>query len=118
MGFRVSKEWVLCVGCGQRPHCIASAGILDTRAVLLLSIARQRITQDDTEPGLHISKATCAAFPDPYLFGWPHRLRLKVIIEHVGASVHSGHYLTHVRQDDGTYLTYDDERVRTTNQLL
>ena len=47
-----------------------------------------------------------------------HRLRLKVIIEHVGASVHSGHYLTHVRQDDGTYLTYDDERVRTTNQLL
>ena len=45
-------------------------------------------------------------------------MRLKVIIEHVGASVHSGHYLTHVRQDDGTYLTCDDERVRTTNQLL
>ena len=117
--FNSCQEWEAC-GCGRSPNCTASSGIIETGEVLLLSLARQMITRDITKPPalqLSISKSTCAVFPDPYLFGGRQHLRLKAIIEHLGLGVHSGHYIAHIRQDDGTYLTYDDERVRAANYL-
>ncbi|CAI8507613.1 unnamed protein product [Pichia kudriavzevii] len=41
----------------------------------------------------------------------PVRYKLISVIVHQGRSVSSGHYITHCRQPDGTWATYDDEYI-------
>ena len=41
----------------------------------------------------------------------PARYRLKAFVSHKGPSVHSGHYVTHVRDGDGAWVLFNDEKV-------
>jgi ubiquitin carboxyl-terminal hydrolase 5/13 len=41
----------------------------------------------------------------------PANYRLKAFISHKGPSVHSGHYVATVRQPDGRWILYNDEKV-------
>ena len=42
----------------------------------------------------------------------PARYRLKAFISHKGPSVHSGHYVAHIRQGDGEeWVLFNDEKV-------
>lgn len=41
----------------------------------------------------------------------PAQYRLKSFISHKGPSVHSGHYVTTIRQDDGSWVLFNDEKV-------
>ena len=47
-------------------------------------------------------------YPPPTL---PAHYRLKAFISHKGPSVHSGHYVAHVRFDDGGWVLFNDEKV-------
>eukprot|EP00974_Lingulodinium_polyedra_P016124 1563828-Lingulodinium_polyedra.AAC.1 len=59
----------------------------------------------------HYCKNTTPVMPDPVLFVSSHTYALRAIVEHTGPSPHSGHYLCHVRETDGSgYLTYDDDK--------
>ncbi|KIJ33228.1 hypothetical protein M422DRAFT_183498 [Sphaerobolus stellatus SS14] len=40
----------------------------------------------------------------------PARFHLKAFISHKGPSVHSGHYVAHVRGDDGSWVLFNDEK--------
>ena len=41
----------------------------------------------------------------------PANYRLKAFISHKGPSVHSGHYVATIRQDDGSWILFNDEKV-------
>lgn len=41
----------------------------------------------------------------------PAKYRLTAFISHKGPSVHSGHYVAHVRQPDGSWVFFNDEKV-------
>ncbi len=41
----------------------------------------------------------------------PANYQLKAFISHKGPSVHSGHYVATVRQGDGTWVLFNDEKV-------
>lgn len=41
----------------------------------------------------------------------PAQYRLKAFISHKGPSLHSGHYVAHIRQDDGAWVLFNDEKV-------
>lgn len=41
----------------------------------------------------------------------PASYRLKAFISHKGPSVHSGHYVATVREDDGSWVLFNDEKV-------
>ncbi|KAL4263101.1 Ubiquitin carboxyl-terminal hydrolase [Pleurotus pulmonarius] len=41
----------------------------------------------------------------------PVRYRLKAFISHKGPSVHSGHYVAHIRVDDTNWVLFNDEKV-------
>lgn len=41
----------------------------------------------------------------------PARYRLKAFISHKGPSVHSGHYVAHVRTREGPWVLFNDEKV-------
>lgn len=41
----------------------------------------------------------------------PARYRLKAFISHKGPSVHSGHYVAHIRGPDGAWVLFNDEKV-------
>ena len=43
----------------------------------------------------------------------PARYRLKAFISHKGPSVHSGHYVAHIRTEDngGSWVLFNDEKV-------
>lgn len=43
----------------------------------------------------------------------PARYRLKAFVSHKGTSVHSGHYVAHIRTDDngGSWVLFNDEKV-------
>jgi ubiquitin carboxyl-terminal hydrolase 5/13 len=41
----------------------------------------------------------------------PAEYRLKAFISHKGPSVHSGHYVATVRQEDGSWVLFNDEKV-------
>lgn len=41
----------------------------------------------------------------------PANYRLKAFISHKGPSVHSGHYVAHVRVSDGSWVFFNDEKV-------
>ncbi|KAH9846183.1 ubiquitin carboxyl-terminal hydrolase 14 [Lenzites betulinus] len=41
----------------------------------------------------------------------PARFRLKAFISHKGPSVHSGHYVAHVRTDEAGWVLFNDEKV-------
>ena len=44
--------------------------------------------------------------------GLPARYRLKAFISHKGPSVHSGHYVAHIRTEEGWVLFNDEKVVR------
>ena len=39
------------------------------------------------------------------------KYRLRAFVSHKGPSVHSGHYVATVRQDDGKWVLFNDEKV-------
>lgn len=41
----------------------------------------------------------------------PANYRLKAFISHKGPSVHSGHYVATIRQNDGSWVLFNDEKV-------
>ena len=41
----------------------------------------------------------------------PAQYRLKAFVSHKGPSVHSGHYVATIKQDDGTWVLFNDEKV-------
>lgn len=41
----------------------------------------------------------------------PARYKLKAFISHKGPSVHSGHYVAHIREPDGAWVLFNDEKV-------
>lgn len=43
----------------------------------------------------------------------PARYRLKAFVSHKGPSVHSGHYVAHIRTEDngGSWVLFNDEKV-------
>jgi ubiquitin carboxyl-terminal hydrolase 5/13 len=41
----------------------------------------------------------------------PANYRLKAFISHKGPSVHSGHYVATIRQEDGSWVLFNDEKV-------
>lgn len=41
----------------------------------------------------------------------PANYRLKAFVSHKGPSVHSGHYVATVRQADGSWVLFNDEKV-------
>jgi ubiquitin carboxyl-terminal hydrolase 5/13 len=41
----------------------------------------------------------------------PANYRLKAFISHKGPSVHSGHYVATIREDDGSWVLFNDEKV-------
>lgn len=41
----------------------------------------------------------------------PAGYRLKAFISHKGPSVHSGHYVATIKQDDGSWVLFNDEKV-------
>lgn len=41
----------------------------------------------------------------------PARYRLKAFISHKGPSVHSGHYVAHIRVSDQSWVLFNDEKV-------
>jgi len=41
----------------------------------------------------------------------PAKYRLRAFVSHKGPSVHSGHYVATVRQDDGKWVLFNDEKV-------
>lgn len=41
----------------------------------------------------------------------PANYRLKAFVSHKGPSVHSGHYVATIRQDDGSWILFNDEKV-------
>ena len=44
------------------------------------------------------------------------QLRLRAVVCHRGSTLHSGHYVTHVRQDR-RWITYDDDQVKFTYHM-
>ncbi|KAJ9102418.1 hypothetical protein QFC21_002818 [Naganishia friedmannii] len=59
--------------------------------------------------------APVVAAPTTQSFGGsaslPAHYRLKAFISHKGPSVHSGHYVATVREDDGSWVLFNDEKV-------
>jgi ubiquitin carboxyl-terminal hydrolase 5/13 len=41
----------------------------------------------------------------------PAQYRLKAFVSHKGPSVHSGHYVATIKQDDGAWVLFNDEKV-------
>ena len=41
----------------------------------------------------------------------PANYRLKAFISHKGPSVHSGHYVATIRQNNGSWILFNDEKV-------
>jgi len=41
----------------------------------------------------------------------PAEYRLKAFISHKGPSVHSGHYVATIKQDDDSWVLFNDEKV-------
>jgi ubiquitin carboxyl-terminal hydrolase 5/13 len=41
----------------------------------------------------------------------PANYRLKAFISHKGPSVHSGHYVATIRESDGSWVLFNDEKV-------
>jgi ubiquitin carboxyl-terminal hydrolase 5/13 len=41
----------------------------------------------------------------------PAEYRLKAFISHKGPSVHSGHYVATIKQEDGSWVLFNDEKV-------
>jgi ubiquitin carboxyl-terminal hydrolase 5/13 len=79
--------------------------------------------ENPNDPGEQPSSASAAATPEP--IGGSARLpanyRLKAFISHKGPSVHSGHYVTSIRQPQGSlsgtressseWVLFNDEKV-------
>jgi ubiquitin carboxyl-terminal hydrolase 5/13 len=57
----------------------------------------------DAVPPLPAAAAVTVTLPAQY--------RLCAFISHKGPSVHSGHYVAHIRTDDGGWVLFNDEKV-------
>ncbi len=57
--------------------------------------------------------ASASAVPDtlPGSDSVPARYRLRAFISHKGPSVHSGHYVATIKQDDESWVLFNDEKV-------
>lgn len=55
------------------------------------------------------SSAAAAALPGSP--APPARYRLKAFVSHKGPSVHSGHYVAHIRTNGGSWVLFNDEKV-------
>jgi ubiquitin carboxyl-terminal hydrolase 5/13 len=67
-------------------------------------------TGEDTPPTTtaNVASSPSSSFPPPTL---PARYRLKSFISHKGPSVHSGHYVAHVRFENDEWVLFNDEKV-------
>ena len=63
---------------------------------------------DDTGEDNAPPAATATAVPQQQQV--PARYRLRAFVSHKGPSVHSGHYVAHIRTDDG-WVLFNDEKV-------
>ena len=67
---------------------------------------------DDT--GEEATSGSPAAAPAPQISGsfeLPARFRLKAFVSHKGPSVHSGHYVAHIRTETEGWVLFNDEKV-------
>ena len=67
-----------------------------------------------SHPDEELEDAQVSLLPQPVPFGGsstlPARYRLKAFVSHKGPSVHSGHYVAHMRFED-SWLFFNDEKV-------
>ena len=113
------QEWEPCV-CKAEPHCTATAQIVATQSVLIFSLSRQAAILDTSgeRPRLvSVTKNRTAVRADVLLEICGQRYALRVVLEHVGENCHRGHYVAHIRREDGTYLTYNDHLVSMSGHL-
>ncbi|KAF7363760.1 Ubiquitin carboxyl-terminal hydrolase [Mycena sanguinolenta] len=72
------------------------------------------ITPDDTGADDAPSSSSTDAASAPAVGGTkdvPAKYKLKAFISHKGPSVHSGHYVAHIRTGDGVWVLFNDEKV-------
>ncbi|KAH9012646.1 ubiquitin carboxyl-terminal hydrolase 14 [Lactarius hengduanensis] len=67
-------------------------------------------TGEDEQPPPRSSSSSTASTVVPQQL--PARYRLRAFISHKGSSVHSGHYVAHIRTDEGWVLFNDEKVVR------
>jgi ubiquitin carboxyl-terminal hydrolase 5/13 len=60
---------------------------------------------DETQP----AESTPCSLPGTTAL--PSRYKLRAFISHNGPSVHSGHYIAHIRTDDNKWVLFNDEKV-------
>ena len=69
---------------------------------------------DDTGEDATSGSSTSTAAPTAQISGssdLPARFRLKAFISHKGPSVHSGHYVAHIRTETEGWVLFNDEKV-------
>lgn len=67
--------------------------------------------ENPEDPGEEEIEIDDKDIPTPGTSNLPAKYRLKAFVSHKGPSVHSGHYVAHVRVNDNDWVLFNDEKV-------